>query len=74
MLQFIEVVCNFVCVILCDVSCVVEFFVDSQFQFVCFCVKMVEMVLQNLFQLEGQLDVVKDWSGLVLVQSVYMKL
>jgi len=35
---------------------------------------MAETALDNLSQLEGQLDTVKDWTALASAQSAYMKL
>ncbi len=69
-----EAVCNLACATLRDASRAAEFFVDSQLQLARLRVKMAETALQNLSQLEGQLDAVKDWSGLASAQSDYMKL
>jgi hypothetical protein len=35
---------------------------------------MAETALENLCQLEGQLDAIKDWSALASAQRAYMKL
>ncbi|MGN8086346.1 hypothetical protein ACTJK6_09895 [Ralstonia sp. 22086] len=69
-----EAVCNLACATLRDASRAAEFFVDSQLQLARLRVKMAETALQNLSQLEGQLDAVKDWRGLASAQSAYMKL
>ncbi|WP_316852314.1 hypothetical protein [Ralstonia holmesii] len=65
---------NFACATLRNASRAAEFFVDSQLHLARLRVKMAETALQNLSQLEGQLDTVKDWSTLASAQSAYMKL
>jgi hypothetical protein len=69
-----DAVCNLACATMRDASRAAEFFVDSQLQLARLRVKMAETALQNLSQLEGQLDAVKDWSTLASAQSAYMKL
>ncbi|MCT7318719.1 hypothetical protein N5I87_22085 [Ralstonia sp. CHL-2022] len=69
-----DAVCNLACATMRDASRAAEFFVDSQLQLARLRVKMAETTLQNLSQLEGQLDAVKDWSALASAQSDFMKL
>jgi len=69
-----DAACNLACATMRDASRAAEFFVDNQLQLARLRVKMAEAALENLCQLEGQLDAVKDWSALASAQSAYMKL
>ncbi|MCM3582982.1 MULTISPECIES: hypothetical protein [Ralstonia] len=74
MQQPTDAVCTLACATMRDASRAAEFFVDSELQLARLRVKMAETALDNLSQLEGQLDTVKDWTALASAQSAYMKL
>lgn len=69
-----DAACNLACATMRDASRAAELFVDSQLQLARLRIKMAESALENLSQLEGQSDAVKDWSALASAQSAYMKL
>lgn len=69
-----DAVCNLARSTMRDASRAAEFFVGSQLQLARLRVKMAETALENLRQLEGQLDAIKDWNALASAQSAYMEL